>query len=74
MEEKGFFRRSHLAQGVVEQEGGLVRWEAHPESMGKPPSAGAQGWLWHGAPAFLQHFGIAKWGLSRGDAVSYCGG
>ena len=74
MEEKGFFWRSRLAQGVVEQEGGWVRWEVHPKSAGEPPRAGAQGQLWRGTLELLQHFGIVKQGLSRGDAASYCGG
>ena len=73
-EEKGFFRRSRLAQGAVEQEGGWVRWEVHRKSVGEPPRAGAQGRLWRGTLELSQHFGIVKQGLSRGDAASYCGG
>lgn len=65
MEKKGFFQRSFLPQGMLEQERGWVGWEAHPESAGG---------LWCGAPALSQLFGITNQGLSRGDAASSCGG
>lgn len=41
--------------------------------MGEAPRAGAWGQLWCGA--LSQCFGIAKWGLSQGDAarLSICG-